>query len=199
MVQLEGIHLVDTPAIGETWILLAEQDFPIAFSASSDEQRIITGPVLIPDLPIKRYQPVTKGGQPIMFYAVADKETVLSTAKMYSRNHKLNDVGIMHKNIYPEGVHMFQSFITNSELGVNPPKGWEHVPDGTWFMSFLVDNNEVWDDAKAGKLNGFSIQALFGLEPMDDDAAQAAENAAVLDDAIAALQKIANKIGAAIQ
>ena len=35
------------------------------------------------------------------------------------------------------------------------------VPEGTWMVSMKVDNDEVWQDVKAGKVKGFSIEGHF--------------------------------------
>jgi len=199
MEDWESIHLVENPAIKEHWLLFSEEKTPFIFTTSNDEQRIITGPILIPDLPVKRFQPVVKGGEPIKFYAVADKETVRATAKMYARNRKLNAIGIEHGKQYPEGVHLFQCFLSDAEAGINNPKGFESLPDGTLYASYLIDNDKVWQDAKDGKLNGYSIQALFGLEPVNVDADEDAETLVELAELEEMVEKITNKYSAAIQ
>jgi hypothetical protein len=35
------------------------------------------------------------------------------------------------------------------------------LPKGTWMISMKVDNDEVWNDVKAGKVKGFSIEGYF--------------------------------------
>ena len=46
-----------------------------------------------------------------------------------------------------------------------PMKGFEDVPDGSWFGSFKVDNEEVWQMIKDGKVKGFSVEGLFNYKP----------------------------------
>jgi hypothetical protein len=60
-----------------------------------------------------------------------------------------------------EGVTMFESFITDASRGIQPMKGFEDAPDGSWFGSFKVDNPQVWNDVKDGKFKGFSVEGLF--------------------------------------
>jgi hypothetical protein len=43
--------------------------------------------------------------------------------------------------------------------------GFEDAPDGSWFCSMLVENDEVWQQVKAGKINGFSIEGIFNYTP----------------------------------
>jgi len=56
---------------------------------------------------------------------------------------------------------MFESFITDQSRGIQPMKGFEDAPDGSWFGSFKVDNEGVWNDVKEGKFKGFSVEGLF--------------------------------------
>jgi hypothetical protein len=56
---------------------------------------------------------------------------------------------------------MFESFISDSSRGILPMKGFEDSPEGSWFGSFKVDNEAVWNDVKEGKFKGFSVEGLF--------------------------------------
>ena len=63
------------------------------------------------------------------------------------------------------GVTMFESFISDKSRGIEPMKGFEDAPDGSWFVSMLVENDEVWDKVKQGLVNGFSIEGVFNYAP----------------------------------
>jgi hypothetical protein len=39
--------------------------------------------------------------------------------------------------------------------------GFEDCPDGSWFGSFYVENDEVWNKIKSGEVKGFSVEGLF--------------------------------------
>ena len=66
-----------------------------------------------------------------------------------------------------DDVYMIESFIIDSKRGVNPPKGYA-LTDGSWFGSFKVDNEEVWNDfIKTGKFRGFSVEGLFNTQRVD--------------------------------
>jgi hypothetical protein len=47
-------------------------------------------------------------------------------------------------------------------------KGFEDVPDGSWFGSFKVDNDEVWKLVKEGKVRGFSVEGQFNYRKTGD-------------------------------
>ncbi|MAG26067.1 hypothetical protein CMI47_10855, partial [Candidatus Pacearchaeota archaeon] len=44
------------------------------------------------------------------------------------------------------------------------PKGFEKVPNGSWWGSLRVENNEVWELVKNGKVKGFSVEGMFGQD-----------------------------------
>jgi hypothetical protein len=60
-----------------------------------------------------------------------------------------------------DGVTMFESWIVDEKRGVKPMKGFEDVKEGSWFGSFKVENEEVWNMIKDGKVKGFSVEGIF--------------------------------------
>jgi hypothetical protein len=56
---------------------------------------------------------------------------------------------------------MFESWLVDKNRGVQPMKGFEDVADGSWFGSFYVENDEVWQQLKDGTFRGFSVEGLF--------------------------------------
>ena len=41
------------------------------------------------------------------------------------------------------------------------PKGFSELPEGSWFGSFRVENDDVWQQVKDGDFKGFSVEGLF--------------------------------------
>ena len=39
--------------------------------------------------------------------------------------------------------------------------GYENIPKGSWFVSYKVDNDDLWDKVKNGEVLGFSVEGLF--------------------------------------
>jgi hypothetical protein len=50
---------------------------------------------------------------------------------------------------------------------VQSVKGFEDLPLGTWFMTMKINNDDVWEKVKQGEFNGFSLEALFKLKPVE--------------------------------
>lgn len=160
---VDFIALVDSPAILRNFLAFAKHEKFVA----NEEKRVVTGPLMIPEIPIYRRD---EGGE---FYVVFGRDTIYQIAQKFMKELRNDKVNQMHQpDQKVEGVYMFESFIINSERGINTPKGFEHLPDGTWFGSYKIDNDEVWQQVKDGTFNGFSVEGFFemNMERVTDDA-----------------------------
>ena len=63
-----------------------------------------------------------------------------------------------------DGVTMFESWIVDEKRGIKPMNGYEDVKDGSWFGSFKVENDDVWNMVKEGKVKGFSVEGIFNYK-----------------------------------
>ena len=60
------------------------------------------------------------------------------------------------------GVTVVESWIVeNPEMDKSKHLGYEDIPRGSWFVSYKVDNNTLWNKVKAGEVLGFSVEGLF--------------------------------------
>lgn len=135
-------------------LLKEEQSADLKFAIQDEEQRIVTGPLMIADLPI--YRRDEDGEYYVMFSAEEIKKIV---QRFFKKGYQAK-VNIEH-NKPVEDVFMFESYIVDRDKGVMPPKGFEDIPDGSWFGSYKVDNDVIWDEVKAGTFKGFSIEGMF--------------------------------------
>jgi hypothetical protein len=126
------------------------------FSIQDEEKRIVSGVAMVADMPIYRRDAVR--GE---YYVVFDKDSIFKIAKKWARSNKYDSVNAHHKTPIEEGVSLFESYIVDRERGVMPPKGYEDVADGSWFVSYLIDNDDVWAKVKAGEFKGFSVEGVF--------------------------------------
>lgn len=155
---LQDIALVNSPAY-ESNFLKFSKEHKATFSIQNEEKRIVCGAVMIPDKPVYREE----NGVP--FYVAATKETIYNAAQKFaSENRNLNVKATHEATDNVSDVFIFESFITD-ENRVSSVKGFEDLPLGTWFMTMKVNNDEVWNQVKAGEFNGFSLEALFKLKP----------------------------------
>ena len=154
---LQAIALVDKPAIGLNYQAFA----PHKFEVINEDKRIVMGAAMVPDLPIYRRD---ERGE---YYAIFKKDTIKALVQKLFKENKHNVFNEEH-NAFKilDGVYIYQSFITDAELGISAPSGFENVADGTWFIAAKVENDEAWAKVKEeGILKGFSVEGVFDLEP----------------------------------
>jgi len=118
---------------------------------------------MIADLPIYRYDEIR--GE---YYVVFDKETIFEIAKKWARGDKYDAVNIHHDKAV-KGLSLFESFIVDRERGIMPPKGYEEVADGSWFLSYIVNDDEIWTRVKEGEFKGFSVEGMFDFQESTED------------------------------
>ena len=135
----------------------------LSFSIISEEKRIISGALMLADELI--YRNNEKMGE---HYVKFSADTIKAIAIKFAKKKYQNNVNLMHD---PEqkvkGVTMFESWLVDTERGIMPMKGFEGVANGSWFGSFYVENEKVWQSIKKGDYKGFSVEGLFDyVEPI---------------------------------
>lgn len=150
------IALVEQPAIERPFMAFNKK---FRFSETG-EQRVLTGPMMLADTPI--YRQDKERGE---YYVIFDAATIRKIVQKYFKQGNHHNVNAEHA-VPVDGVFMFESYLIDRNRGVVPPKGYEDVPDGSWFGSFKVDNDEVWNNRDS--FTGFSVEGLFGLEKESD-------------------------------
>ena len=153
--EVDYVALVDTPAIEKNFLAFNEQKQHFAID---NERRIISGAAMIPNFPMFRKGDGEMPDHKVYF----KKETIYEIAQKFFAKGFNQNFNLMHNpELKIEGVSVFESFITDSERGIMPMKGFEDVPEGSWFMSAKVNNDEVWEKIKAGEVKGFSVEGFF--------------------------------------
>jgi hypothetical protein len=154
--EVDYIALVDEPAIQRDFVAFNTQQ-PLTFAIQDEEKRIISGPAMVPDMLI--YRNSESMGE---HYVKFSRQTIQDIAVKFFRKKYTSNVNLMHsEQMRVDGVTIFESFITDTERGIAPMKGFEDLPEGTWFVSMYVDNDVVWGEVKAGTFRGLSVEGLF--------------------------------------
>lgn len=152
--EVDCVSLVDRPATEKSFLAFADQKQQ--FAIQDEEEKIISGPLMLSDTPIYRND---VNGE---YYVVFDKNTIKSIAQKFFKKGYQQNVNLMHdsgKTV--SGLTMFESWITDEKRGIKPMAGFDNVPDGSWFGSFKVDNEDVWQMIKDGQVKGFSVEGVF--------------------------------------
>ena len=160
--HVDFVALVPNPAIEKNFQTFSHRQ---RFNIDNEDQRIISGPLMLADTPIYRNDP--KMGE---YFVIFDKANVMKACQKFFKCSFHNNVNLFHDpSMVPGGITMFESFISDSNRGIYSMKGHEDAKDGSWFGSFKVDNHDLWTRIKSGEFSGFSIEGMFGIEPADTE------------------------------
>ena len=137
-------------------------DQKISKFSSNKEKRIVSGPLMVSNLPIYRKD---EQGE---YYGLFTAEDIYNIRNKFFKNNNTKSVNEMHDpNKMVDGVYMIESFIIDSKRGINAPDGLK-LTDGSWFGSYKVDNEEIWNDfIKTGEFKGFSVEGVFKTTKID--------------------------------
>ena len=119
---------------------------------------MVTGPAIIPDMPIYRYDQFTNEE----YYIVFPKETVERLAYDFISKGRVNEFTSQHLEKV-EDVILYESWLKTSGSDKSVDLGYR-LPIGTWFITCKINNENLWQQIKNGEAQGFSIEAFVGLE-----------------------------------
>ena len=155
-----AIALIDDPAIESTFLTFASEKVEFR----TDERHMITGAVLIPNKLMYRSN-FGGGGECNVFFSA---ETIEHIAHKWLADGRMKDFNLSHK----DGVGcvtIVESWVKHSNVDKSVSMGFTPHPDGTWFITAYVSDEELWKRIKQGEFRGFSIEAIFeGVEVEDD-------------------------------
>ncbi len=152
------VALVESPAIERPFQAFSKEKMRFT---ETGEKRVLTGPLMLADTPIIR-RDKTRGE----YFVIFQRETIRKMVQKYFKQGNQHNVNAEHSTAI-DGVYMFESWMIDRERGINPPNGYEDAKDGSWFGSFKVENDKVWEDRE--QFTGFSIEGYFGMQPTDSE------------------------------
>lgn len=154
---LNAISLVENPAVEVDFLAFAKDESAV-LQFADEERHIITGIALLADTPIYRIAPGGTG-----YYVRFTKDCIRQLVEKYFKFGLTNSVNIEHKkDQFVDGVTMLESYIIDKERGICPSE-FASAPDGSWVVSYKVNNLDVWSKIKSGEVKGFSVQGLFRI------------------------------------
>lgn len=158
--EVNFIGLVDRPAIEKNFLAFKSNEQKAKF-AIDEGKRIISGPAMIADMPLYR-----KDDQLGEYYVVFDKPAIQSIVEKFAAKGFMQKFNLFHDDQQQvSDVTIFNSFITDSTLGISAPAAFADVAEGSWFISAKVNNDAVWQKVKDGLIKGFSVEGLFAYMP----------------------------------
>lgn len=139
--------------------------------ALDEEQRIATGPIMIPNKMILRRD---EQGNP--FYVFFTKKTIRKMAEKFLGQNKQHNTDVEHDGRVKTDNTLLETWVSEHPTKDKSAAIGFNLPAGTWYASYRINSDEDWEKIKAGQLRGFSLAGNFleRLKPSpqltDDDA-----------------------------
>lgn len=156
-----GISFVDNPATQVQLHAFKEEAEKVYYS--SHEKREVVAPVLIPN------QLIIREAMGIPYYLRANEETIQKIYEKYMLSGNWSHFTYQHENMeldiserVQDGVYLQRLWIIEDEKldDANTKYGFS-LPKGTLMMKAKVQNRQIWNEIREGKLRGISLEALF--------------------------------------
>jgi len=129
------------------------------FSEMNKEKQLISGPLMLPNRLIYRYDDVN--GE---FYVYFSEDTIEKIAYKYLEQGYQKEVNYEHSEEEKlKDITLVESWLVE-EPSADKSKALmkEEYPKGTWFGIMKVRNKEVWENyVKTGLVKGFSVEGFF--------------------------------------
>ena len=164
--EIEGIFaisLVDCPATQSNFVYFDEDKTIQKFSIQDEEQRVVSGVIMLADTPIYR-----RDADGTEYYLEFSKETIRLMAEKMLKDNNQNQVDLYHNGEMIGSVNLLELFIKDSQKGIIPTY-LEDVPDGSLVATYKVRDDKVWEAIKSGKLRGFSLAGIFDVNKKDSE------------------------------
>lgn len=164
---IDAVSVVSSPAIEENFIALNKHE--VELKKIDEEKRLLMGAALVPNKQIYRVNDKKEE-----YYIFFSEQTVRKASELFLKRSNQNNATYEHKNKL-SGMSVVESWIIEDTKQDKSAKYGFELPVGTWMISMKVDNDEVWNDVKEGKVKGFSIEGYFAdkyemkAELSDDD------------------------------
>ena len=97
----------------------------------------------------------------LYIYIVFSKDVIKRMAEKMLDDNTFNNIDIQHDgNIIPrDKVKLVELFIADEAKGIKP--NYLDVPDGSLLANYKIYDEQLWQMAKSGELNGFSLEGVF--------------------------------------
>lgn len=150
---IDAVSVVHSPAIEENFIALNKHE--IELKEVDTEKRILMGAALVPNKQIYR-----RNAKNEEYYIYFSSDTIRKASELFLMRSNQNNATYEHEKKLT-GLSVVESWIIEDEEKDKSKLYGFDLPKGTWMISMKVNNEEVWNDVKEGKVKGFSIEGYF--------------------------------------
>ena len=155
----QAISLVNEGAIERDFMHFNKEHI-VKLEIHDEDKRMVMGPILVPNKMILRaYEEAGKDTQ--YYYIHFSEETVRKTAQRFLENGFQGEATYQHAKTVDD-ITFVETWVKDfADQDKSTGYGYGDMPIGTWFGIAKIDNDEVWEDIKAGKINAFSIEGHY--------------------------------------
>jgi hypothetical protein len=158
--QVDFVSMVDRPAVQRNWNAFKNTSM---FNIANEDRRIVSGVIMLANTPIYRNDSIN-GEYNVIF----TPDTIYKIVQRVFKKGFQNNVNLNHsQQLVLSNTGIFESFISDTSRGIMPMKGYEDVPEGSWFGSMFVEDDIAWKKVKAQEINGFSVEGIFEYVKMN--------------------------------
>lgn len=158
---MKAISIVGEPAIESNFLIFDKEENKTKYINLSTEgyKQVLGGLALIPDIKIKRINKIT--GEEYLGYF--SKETIEKIRNKFHKELQLNNINVNHNANDKASGYLIESYIIDSEDRLNEVlnKGIKEVCIGSWYVAYKIEDNQVFEKALKGEVNGFSIEIFL--------------------------------------
>jgi hypothetical protein len=163
--EVFAISVVNKPAIESDFIALSEQ--VVELKVIDEEKKVLMGAALIPNKKIPRLDKNDK-----VYDIWFSEATIEKASQLFLMRNYQNEVTMEHNQKLKDMSVVESWIIEDSEMDKSKLYGFS-FPKGTWMVAMKVDNEDVWNDVKSGKIKGYSIEGRFSdnmeLKAIEDE------------------------------
>lgn len=157
------VAICDNPAIQSGFQAFGEEKQVLKYSVQDEEQRIVLGCLMRSSYPIYR-----RNADGFEYFIVYTSDTIEQMASKWLASQNVNNINLNHQEgTDQDGIYLMQAFIKDTNKGISPI-GFEDIEDGSLFAQYKIMNDNVWAAIKEGTYVGFSLEGMFGVEPMEE-------------------------------
>jgi len=159
----QNVIIVKGPASGNAGVdpySMPKHGYYAQQFALDEDQRIATGPIMIPNKMILRRD---EEGNP--FYVYFTKKTIRKMAEKFLGQNKQNNTDIEHDGAIKTDNTLLETWVSQHPTKDKSAAIGFNLPAGTWYASYRINSDEDWQRIKNGELKGFSLAGNF-LERM---------------------------------
>lgn len=154
--ELDIISFVSAPAIEKNFMHFKKEEEGYKFKTTDVEKRIVTGAAMIPDMEIIRMDSENKP-----YFVYFTKETIEKAQEVFAKKGKTKSTNFEHSEVMDDVTVVESWVVTDPKNDKSNALGFKDIPEGSWMVSYKVDNEDLWQKVKNGEVSGFSIEGVF--------------------------------------